>query len=100
MKIAFVHHCNYGIECMTDKGYWFETGHGSQEGDFVVTENKMPNGKINLSIGWIEKIKDNEDENPTSKIIVCMRNYPKPMTDSEYSEYYSNLVEEENDEYI
>jgi len=24
MKIALVHHCNYGTECMTDKSWWGE----------------------------------------------------------------------------
>ena len=67
MKIAFVHHCNYGSQYMTDKSWWFQIpeiiSDEIKEGNFVVTENKLQRSEAcNLCISWVEKIKDNEEE--------------------------------------
>lgn len=89
MKIALVHHCSCNTYSMTDKGWWFNLDYlceNFEEGMFVVTESKMPKSQNNLCIGWIETIKENENENPTSFVVGAIfpkENIPKPIFDSE-----------------
>lgn len=106
-KIALVRHCNYGIETMTDKSYWFICHLDDVDaGDFVVTENFLPGGKgtRDLAIGYCEKvatiISEKLEEKDYPKSIVVSRIvksgvlYKKPVLNSEYEKLYSDKDEE------
>jgi len=89
-KIAVVHHCNYGIETMTRKGYYFNVYDDNiSAGDFVVTENFLPSSTSrSLAIGYVSKIMYEETSMATmkviSRIVTSGQVFKKPVFEDEY----------------
>lgn len=89
-KVAVVHHCNYGIETMTRKGYYFKAYDDNiSAGDFVVTENFLPGSTArSLAIGYVSKIMYEETElavmKVISRIVTSGQFFKKPVFEDEY----------------